>query len=612
MEFNDQQKEAIKFFEGSCNVLASAGSGKSQVIIERCLNLIKHHHVHANNILLLTFSRKAVENLQYRICTKLPDNYGQPNIETFHSLGYRIIRDISTTKYEILNSDYKVLDILKPIILKYYPDMEEDSFTGTGFGDYLNMMSYAKNTLQNVNYDDPFFEDICRDYEEVKRINHYIDFDDMLIKPYKLLQKFEAYRQHYQEQFQFIMVDEMQDTNAVQYEMIKMLAGDRQNIMLVGDPLQTIFSFRGSTNEFVMKFDDEWRDPHTIVLNTNYRSTKNIIQYANRFADYIPESHHKHYIASKANKDEYKDPVLLHSMGCMDEARDVSEIIRKHVASGGYKFSDFAVLTRTNAQLQAFETGFFANKIPHEMRGDLSLVDRKEIRIILSYLKMFLDTSNNEAFKYIYNKPFRRLGKVFLEQIEKDTRNGRMSYYDAAYEMSRKSGRFRLGCKDLVSTIESLRRLKGQSLDSILKWIIHNIDPCKICRNDRFKDNDDSHEEYVDTFLMISEDYKTVKELVKFFDDYQKLHKDNQGDNVQLMTIHKSKGLEFPVVFIGGVNADTLPHKRSMDLDEEKRLMYVAMTRAEKLLYISTTDFNIRKKLTSPSPFIKMIFGATK
>ena len=605
MEFSENQKKAIEFYEGCCNVIASAGSGKTSVLVNRICNLVMEHDVDPNKILAITFSKKAKENMMERLERLLPDHYRYLHIETFHSFGYSLIRKFNRISYQILDADWKKIKILEDIYKRLHGVVEVDKSV---LADCLRQISMQKNHLQFPNEKpNNFDERIYLEYEKYKRDKHYLDFDDMLTVVYEILRDNEKALSHCQKQYKFILADEMQDTNTAQYEILRLIAQKHQNLYIVSDPVQNIFEWRGSDNKYVLNFDDDWNDVETINLNCNYRSSADIVTLANKFAQTVPESKHKHYVESIANKSFYKAPEYNCYLNEIEEAKKIASKIFAMIQSGSYQYRDFAILARTNAQLVNFESAMHKLSVPYTIVDGLSFIDRKEIKIVLSYLKLACDLSDNDSFVYIYNKPNRYLGNQFLEETKKAASREKASLFCSMNIVSSRNKKYANGVKELSDVVNHLRRMKYDSVKECVDFIRRRLKLDLYFADEISDDNNASDKtDNLDALAAMAKEYQSIEEFVSYLSKLTST--DKESDNaVKLMTIHKSKGLEYPVVFVVGVNNDFMPHHRNQNINEERRLMYVAITRAEKELYISSTAMYGNRE-ANPSIFIKELF----
>jgi DNA helicase-2/ATP-dependent DNA helicase PcrA len=599
LELSKVQKEAVDFYTGCCNVIASAGSGKTRVLVNRIVNLIDEYDVEPGKILAITFSKKAKENMVERLQKMIPEYANLINIETFHSFGYRIIRKFNREQFEILDADWKKVKIIEEILHQYFHEKEPD---GQEIADVLSFISIQKNQMKKPNTSTKFGK-IYQKYEEYKDLHNQLDFDDMLVKCYRILSTNEKCLAYCQEQYQFILADEMQDTNAVQYEILRLIGEKYKNVFVVDDPLQNIFMWRGSNNRYVMNFDQDWPDAKIIHLNKNYRSSQDIVSAANKFAQCIPESHHRHYVESVADKDTFEQPHYIRYADETSEANGVSSQVQE-LHELGYEYKDMAVLTRTNAQLQNFETAFYRNGVPYQVVDGMSFIDRREIKIVLCYLRLVCNGDDDEAFEYIYNRPNRWLGSAFLQEVKRIARKEKISLFSAMFKTT-SNWRYKNAVNNIYSTVKSIRDTEYKSVDKAIADLRKRLNLDSYVSKD-LCENDDSKVENLNTLERMASNYSDIKRFISFMMKFAKEKKSNPN-SVQLMTIHKSKGLEFPVVFVAGVNQGLLPHEKNQNQDEEKRLMYVAITRAEKILNISSTQ-QYNGKDVKESEFIPVLF----
>ena len=406
MNFNANQIRAINFHNGNCCLMATAGSGKTAVLTNRIKNLIEIYGVKPENILAITFSKKAKDTMVERLNKLLPCQSKNINIETFHSLGYKIMRSYTGINYKILKDNKKVTMI--NMLTK------EDIDTKT----VINYISRQKNNLQYPNRKSVnLYDRLYYLYEqEKKKTGDKIDFDDMLLESYNILSNNADLLNRYISCYKYLLVDEVQDTNYAQNELIKLLGKNNNNVFIVGDPLQCIYNWRGSNNDYIINFHKDWENTTVINLDTNYRSTKDIVDMSNKFAETIEASKHEYYVESQTDVPYYKVPLLYTYEDEDDEADKIAEQINDFVSSEQYSYKDFCILARTNAQLQTFETTLYNNNVAYEVVDGSSFIERTEIKIILSYLKLANDIYDNESFEYIYYRPNRWLGKTFLEE----------------------------------------------------------------------------------------------------------------------------------------------------------------------------------------------------
>jgi len=610
MDFNDNQKEAINFYKGCCNVIASAGSGKTGVLVNRITNLIKEYGVNPQNILAVTFSKKAKENISNRLEKLIPFQYRSVSVDTFHSLGCKVIQMFGEQNYEKLTYDWKKAQMLSEIYKnKYGADADN-------INNILQYISIRKNNLVYPNEStDKFKMDqennyLYDEYEKVKQKENIIDYDDMLTKAYEILRDNPLALEYCQKQYQFVLVDEIQDINKAQYEIVKLICKESKNLFVVGDMLQNIFEWRGSSNKFILDFKKDWKNTKVINLTVNYRSTKDIVAFSNYFAKNLPESKIEDYKDSESDKLNFKQPEWKLYKNEFDEAEQISNKIKELIMSETYNYQNIAILARTNAQLQTFETSLFNVGIPYQIVDGQSFMEKKEIKIILSYLKLANNINDDDAFEYIFNKPNRWLGKQFLNEVKGVANRNHISLYCAMFKIDRRYWKFKNGINEICNVINNLKEKEFKNVKQQIHYIRDKLDIDKFISSDINIENDTDKIENLNSLETFASKYKTVKEFIEYMDSLNK-QKNTVTDCVQLMTIHKAKGLEFPVVFLIGLNEGTLPHYRNENVNEEMRLAYVAITRAENELYCSSTK-SLYGKSMEVSSFKEMMFGKDK
>lgn len=596
MEYNPQQLEAINTIDGNVVVVASAGSGKTTVLTNRIRNMVEDHGCDPTTILAITFSRKAKEAISERL-----DNMGLlgVNIETFHSLALKIIlRSSDGYKHKVWTTAWekqKVIDdICKSMRLcgekekckyndiarfiatqKHYmlsPTDEELIF--------LSDMPYSKNAMR----------EIYSRYEKFKESKGYIEFDDFLNLANDILSKDRMALRAYQEKFRYVLVDEFQDVSASQALLLCKL--NKTNTMIVGDPLQAIYAFRGGNSKFILNFDIDYKDVKVINLNTNYRCSKDIVITANALASTIPDSKHRNYVESVANNGPFKRPEYEFFKRDVDESNWVADKIKKLVEESGYTYSDIAVLARTNAQLLNMEYTLDDNGIAFNVVEGTVFTSLAEVQLILSYIRLALDPNNNNAFSYVFNKPNRWLDKKFLEETKLNSELKNISYFKSMDTIKRRNWKFKKGIDELQEVINYIQKMSYDSVGDVVKYLRERLDIDTFVSKGKQSEDGKSVEqiENLNAFQEICSNYKSMEELTKYTSQLEIKMKERleaSSGGVNLLTIHKSKGLEFPVVFIVGCNSSLLPHYKAENIDDEKRLFYVAITRAEKELYLS-------------------------
>ena len=589
MTLNDKQLEAVKHMEGPCLVLAGAGSGKTRVLTERIVNLIDNG-VSPYNILAITFTNKAAKEMRTRVENKLGYETNSIFIGTFHSFGLRILRenyvDIGyTSNITILDTD-DVKAIVKRILKQngYDPAKYE-------IRTIINKISSAKNDGISPNeYSKLFLNDldiviglVYKEYTKLLKDNNSVDFDDLLLKPVELFKKNKSILEKYQERFKYILVDEYQDTNGIQYELCKLLAGKYKNIFVVGDANQSIYSFRNADYRNILNFERDYKNAKVILLEENYRSTNNILKAANSVIKNNGEGKKLNLWSSKS------DGELITYVRCEDEIKEANYVITKikELVQQGYKYSDMAVLYRTNAQSRVVEDAFVRNNIPHNIIGSYYFYNRKEIKDLIAYLKLIYNPNDSVSLERIINVPKRGIGIKSIENLRNKATSNNMSMFDAI-----DSGK-ELEFKNIILKLQefSLNNNLSDLIEEVLTTtgIRIEYELNKSLENEAKVEN---LNEFKTVALMFEEsgiyDLQTFLENIALVSDRGQYN--NDGDEVSIMTLHSAKGLEFNIVFLLGMEEGLFPHNRSFDslsdLEEERRLCYVGITRAKEKLYL--------------------------
>jgi DNA helicase-2/ATP-dependent DNA helicase PcrA len=422
-----------------------------------------------------------------------------------------------------------------------------------------------------------------------------------------MLESDESLLNKYQDKFKYILSDEYQDTSKNKAKLIDLLGRKNGNVFVVGDFLQNIYSsFTGSDNKYICEFPTEYNST-VINLNINYRCSEDIVNVSNKFALTIPETKHPNYVESIANKPKFKKPEFTECEDVELECKYVVDKINNLISNENYQYQDLGILARTNAMLQNLELSLAQNNIPYLMNGGISFIEEPEIKLVLSYLKLADNEFDNYSFEYCYNKPNRWLAKQFLEEVKSKCTFKNNSYFQNMARIDRRNWRFKNGIDELYEVINMLQNKKFKDLSKAVDYIRDRLDIDNFIANKNLSKTKEEIVDNLDSFAEICKGFKDVKDIIKYFNDLEIRNKNNKDDNkLNLMTIHRSKGLEFPIVFVVGCNENYLPHQKSIDLDEERRLFYVAMTRAERELYLSSANFR-RGNINSVSRFINDI-----
>lgn len=612
MKFNENQLRAINKTKGNASVIATAGSGKTSVIVNRIVNLVENYDVNPTNILAVTFSKKAKENMATRL-KPLINSFSDVNVETFHSLALQIINAKYPRMYTTWD-DRKKWEKEKEIS-RIYKNVTGSIIKDKEFNEIFKFFTVQKNNMlkpsDNLIFepdnqyplDDKGMQSLFIEYEKHKEINKLIEFDDYLNMACDILKEDNKIFTIYNNKFKYILSDEYQDVSMNQEKLIEIL-GKGNNVFVVGDPLQAIYAFRNGDSRHLLDFDEVWDNTEIINLDINYRCSKDIIKVANKFAESIPDSKHKTYVESKANKPINTKPIFTNYNTAYDECKGVAKRI-KELNKSGVEYKDIAILSRTNAQLQKFETVFHTQKIPFDIVDGSSLTDLKEIKLVIQYLKLLDNPHDNEAFRYIYNKPNRWLDKKFLEEVESIT-NSKGSLYINMDKIRRRNWRFQNGIDEIYKTIAAIKPSRHiKNVGDMIHILRQKLDIDGFVSKGNIGDDGISEQiDNLDSFEDLCKQFKTITEFNKYIEDLSNSKSDKLEDNiVKLLTIHKAKGLEFKNVFIVGCSDGLLPHMRTIDVDDERRLMYVAITRAEENLFLSSVEI-YNNNVFDISPFI--------
>lgn len=617
MECNKEQKEAIMHRDGPAMVLAGPGAGKTYVITNRVKALIDEYGVKPEQILVVTFSKAAAVEMKERFemmtgGRRLPVRFG-----TFHSVFFQILR---------LAYHYEVKDIATPA-LKYRFLEETLNETGYGVDDKKEFLSDIEKEISRVKGEgieiDCYFSSACsaeifqkmyRGYQEKLQRHRCLDFDDMVVYTYQLLKEREDIRRRWQAQFRYLLIDEFQDINRLQYETVCMLAEPENNLFIVGDDDQSIYGFRGAKPGIMLSFPKRFPDTKQIVLGVNYRCSDEIMKAAERLIGKNNERYEKHIVANKGKE----QPVHMKKCENLpDEAEKIVAQIQMYQKEG-IAYQEMAVLFRTNMQMRLLAGKLMEHGVPFTMRENLpNLFDTWMAKDIMCYLQLALGNRSREKFLKIANRPVRYLSRTAFTESEVSFDKLRAYYAVKNQEwMEERIWNFEYDLKNLASlspyaAIHFIR--KGIGYDEFLKTYA-----------DERNVNADDWFDVLDEMQEMTRDKKSIPEFLSFVENYgdtleeiRQEHKKQQvkeEPGVSLMTMHASKGLEFSVVFVPTLNEDIVPYRKAVqegNLEEERRMLYVAMTRAKTYLHLSFVKERFHKE-AEPSPFLYEISPALK
>ena len=609
---NNEQKQAVMHMEGPCLVLAGAGSGKTKVLTTRIANMI-NEGIYSGNILAITFTNKAAKEMRDRISKVVENNYAF--VGTFHSFGLKIIRENVeklglTSNFTIIDSD-DALSIIKKIMKEF--DISTKDYSPSFI---RNKISFIKNEMLSDNEVEKFLVSppekvavkVYFQYEKVLRRNNAVDFDDLLKRPVMLLQENEDILDKYQERYKYILIDEYQDTNEVQYKLVKMLASKYRNLFVVGDVNQSIYGFRWSNYKNILNFENDYPDAISITLNQNYRSTNTILKAANNVIKNNVERKEVNLFSNYGNGVKIK---YFRGLDEKDEVRLVTDEIKK-LLNEGYTYNDFAILYRTNAQSRTVEDGILKLNYPYRVVGSYYFYKRKEIKDLLCYLRLISNHQDDVSLERVINVPKRGIGTTSIQNLTKLASDTNSSMFDCLSKTKE------LEFKNLILYLTE--QAKNKDLTELIDLVLEKSGMKKELLNEHSLEADIRLENLME-FKSITENYQKDTgnvNLEDFLEDISLVadsqeHKDIDNA-ITLMTMHAAKGLEFKVVFLIGMEEGVMPHSMSMnsssELEEERRLCYVGITRAKERLYITNAKRRLLFGITNmnpPSRFISEI-----
>lgn len=604
---NDMQQQAVFRTEGPLLILAGAGSGKTRVLTHRIAYLIEEKGINPWNIMAITFTNKAAGEMKERVNNIVGFGSDQIWVSTFHSTCVRILRRYidrlgysnNFTIYDTDDQKSVMKDVCKKLNIdtKIYKERNILSQISKAKDEFISPEQFA---MMNQNdFSKKRIIEAYKSYQEQLKNNNALDFDDLIVKTVELFQNNPDILEHYQERFKYIMVDEYQDTNTVQFKFISLLAKKYRNLCVVGDDDQSIYKFRGANIKNILNFEEVFADTFVIKLEQNYRSTQNILNAANEVIKNNTERKDKKLWTDHKEGDKiyfrYLDTAL-------DEAAMTATEIKKYVEKEGHTYKDCACLYRTNAQSRLLEEVFMKNNIPYKIIGGINFYQRKEIKDVLAYLKTVDNGMDDLAVKRIINIPKRGIGAATVDKIQAYADYNGYSFYDSMRQEECLSaiGRSESKVRSFSGFIQMLRTKRN--LISVSELIKEIIDDTGYISELKAENTDEANERILNIEELISKavDYQEKAgeptlsgflEEVALVADIDSL--DENSDYVVLMTIHSAKGLEFPNVFLCGMEDGLFPSYMTItsddptEIEEERRLCYVAITRAMEQLHIS-------------------------
>ena len=622
---NERQQEAVTTLEGPLMIVAGAGSGKTKVLTTRIAHLMSKG-VDSFNILALTFTNKAAAEMKERVETILHSTEARNlYIGTFHSVFARILRAEAhrigyPNSFTIYDTD-DAKSVVKTVTNELNLDVQHYKPNTV-----YNRISGAKNALvgpkeyatdyyiqqEDIRSNRPMIGQIYDAYSKRCFKNGAMDFDDLLFKMYELLKTFPEVLHKYQHKFKYILIDEYQDTNPAQYEIIKLLGAAHENVCVVGDDAQSIYSFRGATIQNILQFQKDYDDVKVIKLEQNYRSTQNILSIANEVIKNNKGQIPKTLFTENATGEKIR---LVRTMTDNDEGKFIADAIQELRLRNHYANKEFAILYRTNAQSRSFEESLRRMNIPYTIYGGISFYQRKEIKDFLGYLRLIVNPKDEEALKRIINYPVRGIGKTSVDRAVASANENNISMWEVlenAPMFGYKAGTLQI-IEEFVMMIRSFKSmLQTKNAYDVAFHVGKQTAFIKELFNDKSTEGVQRYENIQELMNSIKEFTETpsneesgevgdkslgayLQQIVLLTDSDQK---DPNADTVKMMTIHAAKGLEFPVVFVGGLEETLFPNAMSLntreELEEERRLFYVAITRAKGRLYLTYANTRYR------------------
>jgi len=624
---NKEQQEAVKHTDGPLLIMAGAGSGKTRVLTHRIAYLLEEKNVSARSVLAITFTNKAAREMRERVKRLVGPEANQMWVSTFHSMCVRILRrDVDRIGYD---RNFTILDMTDQLsaikqVLKNL-NLDAKKFDPRAM---LGQISGAKNELITVeefeknaeNYYEKEVAKVYSGYQKMLRKNESLDFDDLIMQTIHLFKRVPEVLEYYQRRFQYIHVDEYQDTNHAQYFLVKQLASRYENLCVVGDSDQSIYGWRGADITNILTFEKDYPSALTIFLEQNYRSTGFILQAANKVIEKNTGRKPKNLWTENA---EGKKISYYQGMTERDEALFITDKIHD-LTREGTSLNDIAILYRTNAQSRAVEDTLVKSNISYQMVGGTKFYDRKEIKDMLAYLRLITNPNDDLSFERIVNEPKRGIGKTSIERLRTYANSNDISFTDAVKEVDF-TGVPKKAANALATFGALMQNFQQQqeflTSTDMVEAVIERTGYEDMLKNENSLESQ-SRLENLEEFKTVTQEFEKTAEdrtLVAFLTDLALIadidrvddEQDEDEAKVTLMTLHSAKGLEFPIVFLIGMEENVFPHSRSMDdkdeMEEERRLAYVGITRAEKELYLTHARMRTLYGRTNMNPINRFI-----
>lgn len=607
---NKEQEDAARFYSGICSVVAVPGSGKTRTMMERIAILVNNHNVPPESILGLTFTRNAAEEMKQRLKPLLGRKANRVLLSTIHSFCHLVLRNEGHA-FEVLQGKEQ-LNFLRDVIKKL-------KHKELASGSVLREISLAKANLitpsdmQELHSGDAVMEKVASvygKYQEAKKIYGLMDFDDLLMETYRLLATDEEVRTKYQSIFRHLMVDEWQDTNPAQMEILRLLIdheADDSSFWVCGDDWQSIYSFAGASVGNILNFNRMFPNSREYILSVNYRSTPEILKACQNLIRHNSRKIEKVLRTPNGKGEEVK---VLEAINEEAEARMIVSEILDLTERKNYQLKDLAILCRSNFQSRTIEEAFLEQKIPYFIENGLNFYRRYEVRVLLDYLRFIdnpLSLEGNEALRAIINTPNRYIGKAFINEAEEYAESQKTYLWEALKRMFIRLPYVRRNVKEMIEFIDPLIITAKTTGPSELIYLLRTgLDYDRFIAEGDIPSPDDSKIANVNELQAAANKFKDIKSLLEYAESFKDELSCNK-EGVSIMTIHKAKGLEFPVVFVINMLQGILPNRQA-DIEEERRVAFVGLSRAMQVLYL-TYSYNYSGKAAKRSQFLDEALG---
>jgi len=611
-ELNKEQEEAASFLNGIAATIAVPGSGKTRTMMERIGKLVKVHGVSPESILGLTFTRNAAEEMRTRLIPVLGELASRVTLSTIHSFCHYLLRNEGRT-FEILSGKEQLIfvrNIMKQLRVK-----------DLSIGMVLNEISLSKNNLVTVDEFRELYQgdktmlkvgDVYEAYDREKSKKLLLDFDDLLLSTYLLLSESEPIRSKYSDRYLHVLVDEFQDLNPAQAEILKTLIGgsNGQSFWVCGDDWQSIYSFTGASVGNILNFSKTFEGAKLFILNLNYRSTPQILKACQNLIQ-----HNKRKIEKTltTHNPDGEQVIILESSSEEGEALNLIHEITELVGNYDFSYKDIAVLYRANFQSRVIEEVFSQHKIPYHIENGLNFYNRSEIRVLLDYLRLISKPDSeegDEALRSVINIPNRYIGRKFIQELEEFSAKKNFHLYQGLKSMGIDLPYIRKNVKELIGFLDPLMDYhQNMTPSEIIGTLRSGFDYDRYVSDEDIPSPDDVKIANLNQLQLAAARYSNIESFLQYTDSFQE-EMTNDKEGVSLMTIHKAKGLEFPVVFVIGLVEGIIPTKKG-DIEEERRICFVAISRSMRLLYLSYSHTYLNQP-SKKSIFLDEILGVKK